>query len=71
MNGNKEIVSFEELLLAVNYTQDALIMLLDKKGIVSQAEVLKEIKKMRESEGERRGQGIDSHAISYQNNSCK
>jgi len=30
MNGNKEIVSFEELLLAVNFTQDALIMLLEK-----------------------------------------
>ena len=46
MNGNKEMVSFEELLLAVNFTQDALIMLLEKKGVVTRAEVLQAIKEM-------------------------
>lgn len=47
---DKEQVSFEELLLAVNFTQDALIMLLEKKGIVTQAEVLQAIKEMKEAE---------------------
>ena len=38
MPANKEQVSSEELLLAVNFTQDALIMLLEKKWIVTSAE---------------------------------
>ena len=54
MNGNKEMVSFEELLLAVNFTQDALIMLIEKKGIVTRAEVLQAIKEMKESERARK-----------------
>ena len=46
----KDKVSFEELLLAVNFTQDALIMLVEKKGIVNLNEVLQSIKEMKESE---------------------
>ena len=50
----KDMVSFEELLLAVNFTQGALIMLLEKKGIVTRAEVLQAIKEMKEAERERK-----------------
>lgn len=54
MNGNKDMVLFGELLLAVNFTQDALIILLEKKGIITRVEVLQAIKEMKESERERK-----------------
>jgi len=54
MNGNKDMVSFEELLIAVNFTQDELIMLLEKNGIVTRAEVPQAIKEMKESERARK-----------------
>jgi hypothetical protein len=44
----KEAVSFEELLMSNVYTQGALINLLEKKGILTKAEVLEEIKRLRE-----------------------
>ncbi len=36
----KETVSFEELLMSNVYTQEALINLLEKKGIITKAELL-------------------------------
>lgn len=41
---SKETFSFEELLLANAYTQDALINVLVRKGIISKREVLDELK---------------------------
>ncbi len=46
----KETVSFEEILMSNVYTQDALINLLDQKGIVSKKELLEEIKKLRDKQ---------------------
>jgi hypothetical protein len=43
----KETVSFEELLMSNVYTQEALINLLEAKGIISKGELLEEIKKLR------------------------
>lgn len=40
----KEIVTFEELLVSSTYTQEALINLLARKGIISKKELLDEIK---------------------------
>ena len=44
----KETVSFEELLMSNVYTQEALINLLEKKGIITKAELLEEIKRLRD-----------------------
>jgi hypothetical protein len=44
---SKEAVSFEELLMSNVYTQEALINLLEKKGIINKEEVIEEIKRMR------------------------
>ncbi len=44
---SKEIVTFEELLMSNVYTQEALINLLEKKGIIDKKELLEEIKKLR------------------------
>ena len=43
----KEIVSFEEVLTSNVYTQESLINLLEKKGIISKDELLEEIIKLR------------------------
>lgn len=43
---SKEIVSFKELLLSNVYTQEALINLLERKGILTKKEVLEEIKRL-------------------------
>ena len=48
----KEIVSFEELLMSNVYTQEALINLLEKKGIITKAELLEEIKTLRDKQNE-------------------
>ncbi len=45
----KEIVSFEEVLTSNVYTQEALVNLLEKKGVISKAELLEEIKKLRDN----------------------
>lgn len=42
----KELVSFKELLLSNVFTQEALINLLEKKGILTKMEVLEEIKRI-------------------------
>jgi hypothetical protein len=43
----KETVSFEELLMSNVYTQEALINLLEKKGVLTKAELLEEIKRLK------------------------
>lgn len=43
----KEIVTFEELLMSNVYSQEALIHLLVKKGIIDRKELLEEIKTLR------------------------
>jgi hypothetical protein len=43
----KEMVSFEELLMNNVIEQEALINLLEKKGIITKAELLEEIKRLR------------------------
>jgi hypothetical protein len=39
----KEVVDFKELLMSNIYEQEALINLLEKKGVITKAELLKEI----------------------------
>jgi predicted CopG family antitoxin len=46
----KETVSFEELLMSNVYTQEALINLLEAKGFIKEAELLEEIKKLRDKQ---------------------
>jgi hypothetical protein len=43
----KEIVTFEELLMSNVYVQEALINLLEKKGLIDKKELLEEIKGLR------------------------
>ena len=43
----KELVSFKELLLSNVYTQEALMNLLEKKGLLTKKEVLEEIKRIK------------------------
>ena len=43
----KEIASFEEVLMSNVFTQDALINLLEAKGIIKKSELLEEINRLR------------------------
>ncbi len=43
----KATVTFEELLMSNVYTQEALINLLEKKGIITKKEVIEEIERLR------------------------
>jgi hypothetical protein len=43
----KEMVSFDELLMSNVTEQEALVNLLEKKGIITEAELLEEIKRLR------------------------
>ncbi len=43
----KEIVTFEELLKANTITQEALINILVKKGIITKKELIEEIKRLK------------------------
>jgi hypothetical protein len=43
----KEMVTLEELILSNMYTQEALINVLVKKGIVTNNEIIEEIKKLK------------------------
>lgn len=47
----KETVSLEELLLSNIYTQEALINLLDKEGLLKKEKVLEEIKRLKKLQG--------------------
>lgn len=47
----KETVTFEELLMSNVYTQEALINLLQKKGLFTKEELLEEIKRLRQDTG--------------------
>ena len=55
----KEIVSFEDLLMSEVIQSDALINLLDRKGIVSKTELLEEMKRVKATlpKSERVGKG--------------
>ena len=48
----KEVVTFEELLMSNMYTQEALINILVKKGIITKEEVLEEIKRLKHQRNE-------------------
>ncbi len=43
----KEVVAFKELLMSNVYEQEAIINLLEKKGIITKAELLEEIKELK------------------------
>lgn len=43
----KETVSFEELLMSNVYTQEALINLLEKKGLFKKEELLEELRRLK------------------------
>ena len=45
----QELVSFKEMLLTEVVTSEAIINLLDKKGIISKQELMQEIKKVHAS----------------------
>jgi len=45
----KELVSFKEMLLSEVITSEAIINLLDRKGIISKKELMKELKRVQES----------------------
>jgi hypothetical protein len=45
----KELVSFKEMLLSEVITSEAIINLLDKKGIISKQELMKEMKRVQAS----------------------
>ncbi len=43
----REVVSFEELLISNMYEQEALVLLLEEKGVLTRGEVLEKIKELR------------------------
>jgi hypothetical protein len=43
----EEMVTFEELLMSNTITQEALINLLDQKGLIKKQELLEEIKRLK------------------------
>jgi hypothetical protein len=51
----KEIVSFEELLMSNTYEQDALVNLLERKGIITKTELIEEIKRLKKNDSKRSG----------------
>ncbi len=46
----KETVSFDDLLTSNIYTQEALVNVLERKGIITKRELLEEIKKLRDKQ---------------------
>jgi hypothetical protein len=46
----KEIVTFEELLVSSMFEQDALVNLLERKGLITKAELLEEIKALKKKQ---------------------
>jgi len=51
----KELVSSDELLMSNTIEQQALINLLEKKGIISKAELLEEIRSLKKKKFDRKG----------------
>ena len=51
----KEMVTFDEILMSNTIEQEALINLLEKKGIISKAELLDEIKRLKKNSLKRSG----------------
>lgn len=47
----KEVVTFEELLMSNTIEQEALVNLLEKKGLIKKEELLDEIKKLKTQQG--------------------
>lgn len=47
---HKELVGFKELLMSNVYEQEALISILEKKGIITKTEILEEIKRMKKKQ---------------------
>jgi hypothetical protein len=47
----REVASFEEVLMSNIFTQEALINLLEAKGIIKKSELLDEINRLREKHG--------------------
>jgi hypothetical protein len=43
----KDLVDYKELLMSNVYEQEALVNLLEKKGIITKTEILEEIKRMK------------------------
>lgn len=50
-----EVIDFKDALLTIMYTQEALIKLLVRKGIITEEELLEEIKKIKNKKGIRLG----------------
>ena len=48
---NKETVSAEELLISNMLTQEALVNLLDEKGILKKENLLKEVQRLKQKHG--------------------
>ena len=46
-----QTIDFKEALLTIMYTQEALIKLLVRKGIIAEEELLEEIKKIKNKKG--------------------
>ena len=46
----KEIVTFEELLVSNMFEQEALINLLEKKGLITKQELLEEMKRLKKEQ---------------------
>lgn len=46
----KEVISFEELLLSQVFSQEAIVNLLVRKGILTKEEIIEEIKLLREKQ---------------------
>ncbi len=47
----KEAVSFEELLLSNVYTQEAILNVLERKGLLTRQEVMQEILELKKKQG--------------------
>ncbi|MFQ5867529.1 MAG: hypothetical protein ACE5IT_06000 [bacterium] len=50
-----QVIDFKDALLTIMYTQEALIKLLVKKGIITEEGLLQEIKNIRSKKGVRLG----------------
>ncbi len=46
MSDNREQVSVQELLITVNATQDAIVELLEEKGLITKVEIIGKVKEM-------------------------